>query len=98
MCPVSGFAYKIRHLRVSDLLRTYMICALEATYAYDVRILRESDLLRTLYVFCAQDDLLHTMYVFLRSRRLMLQDLSVRPCDDWDRAMTAVTEGSCWSV
>ena len=35
----------VRLLRVSDLLRTYTTCALEATCAYDVRFLRVSDLL-----------------------------------------------------
>ena len=30
----------VRLLRVSDLLRTYMTCALEATCAYDVQLLR----------------------------------------------------------
>ena len=31
----------VRLLRVSDLLRTYTTCALEATCAYDVRLVRE---------------------------------------------------------
>ena len=30
----------VRLLRVSDLLRTYTTCALEATCAYDVRLVR----------------------------------------------------------
>ena len=30
----------VRFLRVSDLLRTYTTCALEATCAYDVRLVR----------------------------------------------------------
>ena len=34
-------------MRVSDLLRTYVTCTLEATCAYDVRLVRVSDLLRT---------------------------------------------------
>ena len=77
--PVIEFAYEIHLLCVSDLLRTYTTCALEMTYAYNVRLLRVSDLLRMLYVF-------------LLSRRLMLQDLNVRLCDDWDRVNRAVTE------
>ena len=37
----------VQLLRVSDLLRTYTTCALEATCAYDVHLVRVSDLLRT---------------------------------------------------
>ena len=36
----------VRLLRVSDLLRTYTTCALEATCAYNARLVRMSDLLR----------------------------------------------------
>ena len=37
----------VRLFRVSDLLRTYTTCALEATCVYDVHLVRVSDLLRT---------------------------------------------------
>ena len=50
--PVSGFAYKIRILRISDLLRMYTTCALKATYAYEVSLLRVTDLLH-MYTTCA---------------------------------------------
>ena len=45
MRPVGGFAYEIRLLRLSDLLRTYTTCALEEIYAYVVRLLRSTRLI-----------------------------------------------------
>ena len=50
----------VRLLRVSDLLRTYTTCALEATCAYDVRLLRVSDLLRTYITTFARKGLMRS--------------------------------------
>ena len=54
----------VRLLRVSDLLRTYTTCALEATCAYDVRLVRVSDLLLTYSTTLAHKQL-------MRSKRLV---------------------------
>ena len=50
----------VRTLRVSDLLRTYTTCALEATCAYNVRLVRMSDLLRPYSTTFACKRLMHS--------------------------------------
>ena len=60
-------------------VRTWKISRLKRKKTYNVRLSRVSGLLRTLYVF-------------LRLRRLIVQVLTVRSCDDFDRANRAVTE------
>ena len=60
----------VQLLRISNLLRTYTTCALEATYAYDVRLVRVSDLLRTYSTTFARKQLMRskqlvrTKYIF----------------------------------
>ena len=79
--PVSSFEYEIRLLRVSDLLRTYTTCALEATYAYKVYLLRVSEILRMLYVFCARGDL-RVRGTFLHERDLCFKFFDLPLCDE----------------
>ena len=59
---------------------------------YDVRLSRVSGLLRTLYVLLRSTRLITYVVRLLRSGRLMTQVLTVRLCDDFDRANCAVTE------
>ena len=60
----TNFVRIVQLLCVSDLLRMYMTCALEATCAYDVRLVRVSDLLRTYSTTFARKQL-------MRSKRLV---------------------------
>ena len=51
---------RVRLLRVSNLLRTYTTCVLEATCVYDVRLVRVSDLLCTYSTIFARKRLMRS--------------------------------------
>ena len=79
--PVSGFAYEIRLLRVSNLLCTYMACALKATCSYKYNFARKA-------TYCVGIRL-------VRSRRLVCTSTSSRVSDLCVRGTTFAIKVTC---